>query len=104
MVSSKTSGTTTNGFVKVATLSHPQCLGVLMRNTDGANGLTWRVRAIFVDGGTEVTIGSEENLAAAAEGQKSMGYPCYEAYVEVKSQVADSHATFEVEYTAHNEI
>lgn len=94
----KTTGSTTDAFVTVLTMSRVRSLSALIENTGGANGLSWRIRAVHQLGGTKKITegGASSNVAFGADDQKNFSSPKRRVFVEVKSQSAGNSTTFKL--------
>lgn len=91
-----TAQASTNSFAdvtgsKIDTL-YRESLAMVMKNTHGANGLSWKVLA-SIDDVTYVEVQASANLAAAATGSYTEAVPKYRYYkVQIKSQTNDQAA------------
>ena len=96
------SDTTVNAYADAldVDLRGAKALTVVVLNTDGVNSLDYKVLARHADyaGGTDEEEQAEQPLAAGAKGlvQLIKGYSRIK--IQVKSTVADSHATYTVKY------
>ena len=76
---------------------------LIISNTDGANALKLKAIVLADANGTqyplELAAGITERVLAAGGRQiVKLCYPYYAVYIAVKSNVADSHATYQVDY------
>ena len=99
-------GTTTNDYAYgLEWLGHAFDKNtIIIKNTDAANALKLKVYALASADGLlvplELSAGVTERTLVAGDTQKvNIYYHYYAIYVAVKSSVAESHATYQIDYT-----
>ena len=76
---------------------------LIIENTDGANALKLKVLVLASAGGTEYPLelssGVTERILVAGDRQiVKLQYPYHSVYVAVKSNLTNTHATYQVDY------
>ena len=93
-------GTTVDADVAVLDLDtrRRDCLSILIKNTGGANGLTYTVKEKAKYGGDLINAETPANIAFGAQVQLTVTAKYYAEYIiYVKAQVGSSQTTYEIE-------
>jgi len=96
------SGTSANAYASAA---HCRCRyldkkTLCLKNTDGSNGLSYKLLGYLSEGGTATELVAETALAAGEDALFNYNNAYHALDLQLKSTVADTHATYTVEFTA----
>jgi hypothetical protein len=94
-------GTTANAYAAALTW---KCVGyhrktIILKNTHGANQLKFKVLVFDYPGGNEYELVAETALDAADLSKLVFNDAYARIVLQVKSSIADTHATYQVDYT-----
>ena len=103
MITDTVAGTTANAYANALSLRVAEFANktILLKNTHGSNGLKYQLIGYVypIASGIADTIVAEATLAAGEVARFQYRKQWFHFTLQVKSAVADSHATYQVDYS-----